>query len=187
MSGWMIFLIALGLAMDCFAVSLGIGTSGNANSLRSVSRLVFHFGLFQAGMTWLGWLAGKTILTYIASFDHWLVFALLGFVGVKMIIESFQNADDDKPTIDPSRGFSLVILSVATSLDALAVGISLALLEVNITVSCIIIGLVSSALSLAGLLAGDFLGKKFGKRMELLGGLILIGIGLRILISHFGA
>jgi putative Mn2+ efflux pump MntP len=183
MSGWEILLIALGLAMDCFAVSLGIGTSGRVNTFRPVFRIIFHFGLFQGLMTFLGWLAGRTILNLIAGFDHWLVLMLLAFVGVRMIIESFSKKEEEEYA-DPSRGWFLVMLAIATSIDALAIGISLALLEVNTLVACLTIGVVSTALSLGGLLGGDFLGKKFGKRMELLGGIILIGIGLRVFLSH---
>ncbi len=183
MTGWMIFLVAIGLAMDCFAVSLGVGTSGKANSARPVFRLVFHFGLFQGLMTFLGWLAGKTILNVIAGFDHWLVLGLLTLVGVHMIVESFNHKVEES-NLDPSRGLTLIILAIATSLDALAVGISMALLDVNVLKACLTIGLVSSALSVAGLLGGDYLGRKFGKRMELLGGIILIGIGLRVLFTH---
>jgi putative Mn2+ efflux pump MntP len=182
MSGWEIFLIALGLAMDCFAVSLGIGTSGRVNTFRPAFRIIFHFGFFQGLMTFLGWLAGRTILNLIAGFDHWLVLLLLVFVGVRMIIESFSKKEEEYA--DPSRGWFLVMLAIATSIDALAIGISLALLEVNTLVACLTIGVVSSALSLGGLLGGDFLGKRFGKRMELLGGIILIGIGLRVFLSH---
>jgi manganese efflux pump family protein len=181
---WTIFLIAIGLAMDCFAVSLGVGTAGTAVGARPTFRLFFHFGLFQAGMTLLGWLAGKTVVTYIASIDHWVAFGLLLFVGVRMLHGGLRK-DTDSPSIpDPSRGLTLVMLSVATSIDALAVGLSLALLSVNVFWAALLIGLVSAVLSLVGLLLGNQLGIRFGKSMEVVGGLILIGIGLRVLITH---
>ena len=181
---WTIFLIAIGLAMDCFAVSLGVGTAGTAVGLRPTFRLFFHFGLFQGGMTLLGWLAGKTIVTFIASVDHWVAFGLLVFVGVRMILGGLRKEGEQPAIPDPSRGMTLVMLSIATSIDALAVGLSLALLEVNVFWSALLIGGVSALLSLVGLLLGNQLGMRFGKSMEVLGGIILIGIGLRVLITH---
>jgi len=181
---WTIFLIAIGLAMDCFAVSLGVGTAGTAVGLRPTFRLFFHFGLFQGGMTLLGWLAGKTVVTYIASVDHWVAFGLLVFVGVRMILGGLRKEGEQPAIPDPSRGMTLVMLSIATSIDALAVGLSLALLEVNVFWSALLIGGVSALLSLVGLLLGNQLGMRFGKSMEVLGGIILIGIGLRVLITH---
>ena len=181
---WSIFLIAVGLAMDCFAVSLGVGTAGTATGPRPTFRLFFHFGLFQGGMTLLGWLAGTTVVTYIANVDHWVAFALLAFVGVRMIKSGLQKAGEEPAIPDPSRGLTLVMLSVATSIDALAVGLSLALLEVNVFWSALLIGGVSAGLSLVGLTLGNQLGMRFGKTMEVIGGVILIGIGLRVVITH---
>jgi manganese efflux pump family protein len=181
---WTIFLIAIGLAMDCFAVSLGVGTAGTATGLRPTFRLFFHFGLFQAGMTLLGYLAGKTVVTYISAIDHWVAFGLLVFVGVRMIRGGLRK-EGEEPTIpDPSRGLTLVMLSIATSIDALAVGLSLALLDVNVFWSALLIGGVSASLSLVGLTLGNQLGIRFGKTMEVIGGVILIGIGMRVLITH---
>jgi putative Mn2+ efflux pump MntP len=181
---WTILLIAIGLAMDCFAVSLGVGTAGTARDRRSTFRLFFHFGLFQAGMTLLGWLAGKTVVSYISTIDHWVAFGLLVFVGVRMIRGGLSKEGLEPAIPDPSRGMTLVMLSVATSIDALAVGLSLALLEVNVFWSAVLIGGVSAALSLVGLTVGNQLGLRFGKTMEVIGGIILIGIGLRVLITH---
>jgi manganese efflux pump family protein len=181
---WTIFLIALGLAMDCFAVSLGVGTAGTATGPRPTFRLFFHFGLFQGGMTLLGWLAGKTVVTYISSIDHWVAFGLLVFVGVRMIRGGLRKEGEEPAIPDPSRGMTLVMLSIATSIDALAVGLSLALLDVNVFWSATLIGGVSAALSLVGLMLGNQLGIRFGKSMEILGGIILIGIGMRVLITH---
>ncbi len=181
---WTIFLIAIGLAMDCFAVSLGVGTAGTATGARPTFRLFFHFGLFQAGMTLLGWLAGKTVVTYISNIDHWVAFGLLTFVGVRMIIGGLRKEGEEPSIPDPSRGLTLVMLSVATSIDALAVGLSLALLSVSVLWAAVLIGGVSAALSLAGLMLGNQLGTRFGKSMEVLGGIILIGIGLRVVLTH---
>jgi putative Mn2+ efflux pump MntP len=176
-------LIAVSMAMDAFAVSLGIGTSQRADQPRARFRLAFHFGLFQFLMPILGWLAGTTIERYISQFDHWIAFILLAYVGIKMI-RSGLNPHQESYASDPSRGGTLVVLAVATSIDALAVGLSLAMLNVQVLTPAIVIGVVTFGMSMAGLLAGHKLGERFGKRMEILGGVILIGIGLRVLITH---
>jgi len=180
-------IISIGLAMDCFAVSLGIGTSPVPTTRRLIFRITYHFGLFQGGMAFLGWLAGTTVVQFISAFDHWIAFILLAYVGSKMIREGLSNHTEDidpEELADPSRGRSLVMLSIATSIDALAVGLSLAFLQANILLSSLSIGVTSSLLSLVGLLVGKNLSNRFGKRMEILGGVILLLIGLRILISH---
>ena len=180
-------IISIGLAMDCFAVSLGIGTSPVPTTRRLIFRISYHFGLFQGGMTFLGWLAGATVVQFISAFDHWIAFGLLAYVGGRMIREGLSNHTEDidpAELSDPSRGRSLVMLSIATSIDALAVGLSLAFLQANILLSSLSIGLTSTALSLVGLLVGKKLSNRFGKRMEILGGVILLLIGLRIVISH---
>ena len=179
-----ILLIAIGLAMDCFAVSLGIGTTQHINGPRPVFRLSFHFGLFQALMPVLGWLAGYNLARFISAFDHWIAFGLLTFVGLHMIKEGLSPDDEDEVSQDPSRGRTLVMLSVATSIDAFAVGFSLAALGTPIITPAIIIGLTAGVLSLSALFLGRFLGRVVGSRMEIIGGLILIFIGLRVLISH---
>jgi putative Mn2+ efflux pump MntP len=175
--------LGVGLAMDAFAVSLGIGTGRQAEGRRAQFRLAFHFGWFQMMMTIIGWLAGSTIAGLIDQFDHWVAMALLAYVGGNMI-RSGLNPDVDCNRCDPSRGKTLVILCVATSIDALAVGLSMAMLRNSIWIPSIIIGVVTFFISGMGLLAGDRLGVKFGKRMEIVGGLILIGIGLRVLATH---
>ena len=135
-------------------------------------------------MAFIGWIAGKSIVDLIANFDHWIAFGLLALVGGRMIIEGLKPDEKQRFIRDPSRGKSLVMLSVATSIDALAVGLSLAVLKVNIWLSSFVIGAASTILSLAGLLIGNRLSKSFGKRMEIVGGVILNIIGLRILITH---
>jgi len=169
--------------MDAMAVSLGIGTTGQAKDRRSKFRLAFHFGVFQTGMTLLGWLAGSTIATFIDSIDHWVAMALLGYVGVNMIRSGF-NPQAETYASNPSKGGTLLMLCVATSLDALAVGLSMAMLKTSIIFPALLIGVVASALSAIGLLAGTRLGETFGKRMEIIGGLILIGIGVRVVLTH---
>ena len=176
-------IIAFGLAMDAFTVSLGVGTTGKANALRPVFRLSFHMGLFQGLMTFLGWLAGSSIAGLIANFDHWIALGLLAFVGIRMI-RSGLNPDLELHPQDASRGLSLMIVCIATSIDALAVGLSLAMLKVHILNTSLVIGGVTTGLSLVGLFSGNQLGEHFGKRMEILGGLLLTGIGLRILLNH---
>ena len=178
-----ILLIALGLAMDCFAVSLGIGCSPAKKDFGTYFRVAFHFGLFQGGMTFFGWLGGSTITHLISNYDHWIAFGLLAFVGVRMIRESLSKNEEEDPC-NPSRGKTLIMLSIATSIDALAVGLSLALVDGSILVSSLVIGITSLLLSVLGLFIGGRLGCKFGKRMELIGGLVLIGIGIRVLLSH---
>jgi manganese efflux pump family protein len=178
-----ILLIAVGLAMDALAVSLGIGTTPYANDRRPIFRLAFHFGFFQFLFPVLGWLGGMSIQSLIASFDHWIAFGLLAFVGGRMVRSGF-DADSETHSSDPSRGRMLVLLSVAVSIDALAIGLSLAVMNVNIFYPAVIIGIVTGTLSLLGLRIGSRLGQAFGKRMEIVGGLILIFIGLRVLLSH---
>ena len=178
-----ITLISIGLAMDALAVSLGIGTAGQIASLRGKIRLAAHFGIFQSGMTALGWLAGGTIVHYVKGFDHWIAFALLGYVGINLI-RSGLDKDGKAFAQDPSTGKVLVILSFATSIDAFSVGLSIAFLNVPVLLSVMMIGIVALLLSTMGLFAGIRLGETFGKRMEILGGLILLGIGIRVVLMH---
>ena len=178
-----ITLISIGLAMDALAVSLGIGTAGQIDNLRGKIRLAVYFGIFQSGMTTLGWLAGETIVNYVKGVDHWIAFALLGYVGINLIRAGLSK-DFKAFEKDPSTGRTLVILSFATSIDAFAVGLSIAFLNVPILLSVIMIGIITLILSAVGLFAGIRLGESFGKRMEIFGGLILIGIGIRIVFTH---
>jgi len=177
--------IALALAMDAFAVSLGLGMSLKPATGEQTFRLAFHFGLFQFLMPVIGWAAGEGLIKYIRAYDHWVAFGLLFVVGAKMVFESFKRDQAQrikKP--DPTKGFSLFILSVATSLDALAVGLSLAALRVDIIYPAVVIGLVAFVITVAGMKIGPLFGKVIGKRAELLGGIILIIIGVKILIDH---
>jgi putative Mn2+ efflux pump MntP len=181
-----VFLIALSMAMDAFAVCIGAGTTGQADGRRPTFRLAFHFGLFQFLMPVVGWLAGTTVDRYIAAFDHWIAFFLLAFVGVRMLRSGFDPNGEEKKN-DPSRGWTLILLSIAVSIDALAIGLSLALIGVSIWYPGLVIGVVTGLMSWLGLRLGGRLGEKFGKRMEIIGGLVLIGIGIRIVASHLMA
>jgi len=176
------FLIALSMAMDAFAVSICSGVKIGPGP-RPVFRIAFHFGLFQALMPVIGWLFGNTIEPLVKNYDHWVAFGLLAFVGIRMIRSGLSKYDEEIVK-DPSRGWTMVMLSIAVSIDALAVGLSLAFLNVNIWNPALIIGLVTGALSLIGLRVGNGVGRRFGKPVEVLGGLVLIGIGFRILMSH---
>lgn len=178
-----IVMIALGLSMDAFAVSIAAGTSSHMSGKRAAFRISFHFGLFQFFMPVIGWISGNAVERIIASVDHWIAFLLLTVVGGRMIKSAFQNREDSFKR-DPSRGLTLIVLSLATSIDAFAVGMSLAILKVRIWFPSILIGIITGSLSLLGISMGNFLGRSFGKGMEILGGLILITIGIRILLSH---
>lgn len=177
-----ILMIALGLAMDAFAVSIAAGTSGKLAGKRATFRLSFHFGLFQAMMPVIGWFAGIRIADLISAVDHWVAFGLLLMVGGRMVRSSF-NPESESFSSDPSRGASLVLLSLATSIDALAVGLSLAMMQINIWYPSVIIGMITALLSVIGIRAGKYFGKRLGPRMELVGGIILILIGLKILLT----
>ncbi len=178
-----IIIIALGLSLDAFAVSLSAGAGGNLKDQRSGFRLAFHFGLFQFLMPVIGWLIGYQLAPLVKSIDHWIAFGLLVFVGSKMIRESLEKSDAPTAT-DPSKGRNMVMLSLATSIDAMAVGFSFAMLNITIWYPAIMIGIITAVVSVVGIYMGKILGSIVGKRMELIGGLTLIGIGLSILYSH---
>jgi len=183
--GWVSLLAVAGaLAMDACAVSIVAGLTVNPLTGRHVFRLAFHFGLFQAIMPLLGWIGGRAIYAYIAPFDHWVAFGLLALVGGRMALGAMRGEDDRPPSKDPTSGWQLVFLSVATSIDALAVGLSLAMLGSGIVVPAIVIGLVAAFFTTVGMLLGRRIGILWGKRVEMLGGLVLIGIGVRIVVEH---
>ena len=179
-----LFGIAVALAMDAFAVALGTGMNLATLTGRHLFRLGFHFGLFQALMPIIGWLAGIGFQQQIAAWDHWIAFGLLAFVGGHMLWEAWSEDHEEKDSKDPTRGLSLVILSVATSIDALAVGFSLSVLGVSIWTPALVIGLIAGVLTVIGMLIGRRAGNHWGPRVEIFGGLILIGIGLKILVEH---
>ncbi len=178
----LVFFIALCLSVDCFAVALSGSISLKSFSLLRVLRVSSSFGLFQALMPVIGWLAGRAAVEFIGNYDHWVALALLVVVGGRMMWESFRGSPEK--SIDITKGFMLLTLSVATSLDALAVGLTFALLEVDIRLSSLTIGVVAFVVTLVGFMLGRKVGSVVGKRAEFVGGVILISIGLRIFLSH---
>lgn len=181
-----IFLIAIGLAMDAFAVSVVTGSVYRELHVRHVLRMALFFGGFQAVMPVIGFLAGLGFRDYISSYDHWIAFGLLAFVGGKMVYESVKIESAEK-NLDPSNLLILLALAVATSIDALAVGITLSLLDTPIAVDATVIGLVTFVLSYAGVAIGKRFGHFFESRIEVFGGLILVAIGVQILVEHLAA
>jgi manganese efflux pump family protein len=176
---------ALALAMDAFAVSAAVAATLPALTGRHTFRLAWHFGLFQFLMPVIGWAAGSTLAQRLAAVDHWIAFGLLALLGGRMIWSSFSGRDEREPqAADPTRGWSLVLLAVATSIDALAVGVSLGFLRVSIWLPSVVIGLITGAVSFVGTRLGRRVGQALGDWAERIGGLVLIGIGVRILISH---
>jgi putative Mn2+ efflux pump MntP len=185
MNFFVVLAIALALAMDAFAVSIGVSLMHKGLTRGQTFRLSFHFGFFQFIMPLLGWAAGRNILKYIEAYDHWVAAGLLVFVGGRMIFESFgREARLAKKSADLTKGFSLVVLSVATSLDALAVGLSLAALHAPILYPAAVIGFVAFMVTASGTKVGPALGRLIGKRAELAGGLVLILIAIKILADH---
>lgn len=178
-----IFFIAVGLAMDAFAVSVASGLAVSRLRVRYALRLALFFGFFQAFMPVAGWLLGLGFRQTIQAFDHWLAFGLLAAIGLKMIYESFKLEKAENPT-DTLSTSVLLVLSVATSIDALAVGLTLTFIKVPIVTPAVIIGLVTFVISFTGVYLGHKFGHFFEKKIEALGGLILIGIGLKILLEH---
>ncbi len=181
-----ILAIAVALAMDAFAVSVAAGLSLKTVDVRQTFRLSWHFGLFQALMPILGWGGGYLVRGYIEHYDHWVAFGLLAFVGGHMLKEAFEEDDNGQERKDPTKGLTMVMLSVAVSIDALAVGLSLAVLHVTILFPAVIIGIVALVTTIAGLQIGQKISKFSHLQMytEILGGIVLIGIGLKILWEH---
>ena len=186
--GWLSLLaVAVALAMDAFAVAIVTGLTLERMTRRHVLRLAFYFGLFQAMMPVVGWLAGRAVHQYIAAFDHWVACGLLAFVGAKMCWGALHGEVDTKPSGDPTSGWTVLLLSVATSIDALAVGLSLAMIDATILVPAVVIGLVAALLTATGMGLGRRIGALWGKRVEVLGGLILVGLGIKIVVEHLRA
>jgi putative Mn2+ efflux pump MntP len=178
-----IMVIAVGLAMDAFAVSIVSGSAYKRLNIKHAFRIAFFFGGFQAFMPLIGSLAGLTVREYTANYDHWIAFVLLAGVGGKMIYEAFKIGPADN-SLNPANIFVLLVLSVATSIDALAVGVTLSFLKVPIAAAVTIIGLVTFILSYVGVFIGKKFGHFFESKIEAVGGLILIGLGAKILIQH---
>ena len=178
-----IIFLSFALAFDAFAVSVVAGTRQDVNNPKARFRLSFHFGLFQLIMPLLGWFVGHQIANLFSNLDHWIAFAILSYIGIKMIREKATN-EAETTNNNPSKGKNLILLSVATSIDALAVGFSLALLKVEVLFAAICIGLITGCLSLLGIYIGKYFGNKFSKYAKITGGLILISIGIKIVLEH---
>ncbi|MBN1912019.1 MAG: manganese efflux pump [Pirellulales bacterium] len=178
--------IAVALAMDAMAVSIAVGTRLVEITPRHVFRLAFHFGLFQAMMPVIGWTAGWSLAEVLARYDHWIAFCILAGVGLKMLDDAIRD-NKARLAADPTRGWSLVGLSVATSLDALAVGFSIALIGLSVWKPAVVIGLVAAAASTLGITLGARWRVAWGRWAEAAGGVILIGIGVSIVMSHLNA
>lgn len=181
-----IWLLAVSLAIDCFTVSITSGIILHRIRWGIFLKMAFLFGLFQAAMPFLGWLGASRFNHLIETYDHWIAFALLAFLGIRMIRE--HSKDEEERSFDPTRMKVILTLAVATSIDALAVGISFAFTGFR-TLSSLLypltaIGIASFVISLAGSLIGVFFGKRFNLRVEIFGGLVLIGIGVKILFEH---
>lgn len=186
-----LFLLAAGLCFDTFAVSLtgGICTRGSL-SVRQILKIIFCFAVFQAALAFAGWLLGYSVSDYISKVDHWVAFVLLGYIGVKMIVEGCSGEEEHVSKSSLLNNRQLVLLSVATSIDAVAVGITLAMVKLQflkIGVCTAMVFVCTALASLAGLLGGRRLGAGIGRKSEILGGVILIAIGIKILVEHLSA
>ena len=178
-----ILILAVGVSMDAFAVSICKGLSVCKVRPRHAGLTALWFGGFQALMPLIGYFVGVAFTDFVTSIDHWIAFVLLGIIGGKMVKESFEK--DECCCTDPDFSFrTMLAMAVATSIDALAVGVSLAFLKVNIWAAVLMIGLTTGAFSAAGVYVGNIFGNKYKSKAELAGGLILILIGAKILYEH---
>jgi len=178
-----IILIAIGLSMDAFAVSITLGLSVKKPRLKEFVIPGIYFGAFQALMPLIGYFAGTIFANKIQTLDHWIAFVLLGLIGGKMIKESFSK-DEEKSGGNGFQFLNMLLLAVATSIDALAVGVTFAFFEINIFAAIIIIGFTTCVISIGGVKIGNIFGAKFKSKAELLGGVVLVGLGVKILIEH---
>ena len=178
-----ISIIAVALAMDAFAVALAAAAAGFASNRRAVFRLSFHFGLFQAIMPVLGWSMGLSVERYVAPYDHWVAFFLLSLVALRMISAGLNSVAAPRRG-DPSRGWTLVMLSTATSIDALAIGLTLAALNVSVIYPAAVIGVITCGMCVLAIVCGRRLGPHFGDRAQIAGGVILFLVGVRVLVTH---
>ena len=184
-----LLLMGVGLAMDAFAVSICKGLSMRKVNKKQCLVIGLFFGGFQALMPFIGWALGSQFEQYITSIDHWIAFILLGFIGGKMVVEAIREKDEavEVGKMDPPLDLKeMFILAIATSIDALAVGITFAFLQVPIVEAISIIGITTFVISVIGVYVGNFFGNRYKKKAELAGGMILILIGLKILLEHLG-
>ncbi len=180
------FLLALGLSMDAVAVSISSGMCRPGERFWRLLRMPLAFGFFQALMPLLGWLGGAAVVGHVATWDHWLAFALLAGIGGKMLWESWRGGDEACASADPFAWGRLTVLAIATSIDALAAGLTIALIELPVAFTLAIIGGTTTALCLPAVLLAGRLGERWAGRAEIAGGLVLIGIGVKILVDHLG-
>lgn len=179
-----LFILAVGLSMDAFAVAISKGLSMKKMSFKNAIIIALYFGIFQAGMPLIGYFLGTQFEDKITAFDHWIVFFLLGFIGINMIREAL-SPDDEEDEDNASLSFkTMSVLAIATSIDALAVGVTFAFFKVNIIPAVSFIGIVTFTLSILGVKIGNVFGSRYKSKAELAGGLILIGMGIKILLSH---
>lgn len=178
-----IILIAISLSFDTFAVSVSSGLILKKIDFFNATKIAITLAVFQAAMPVIGWLAGSGIKSYAESYDHWIAFGILALLGGKMIYESFKNDPEDR-SFNPLDIKVMIGMAIATSIDALIVGFSFALLDYKILISVGIIGSVTYVVAMLGMLFGKKIGVRMGRRMEILGGLMLMLIGLKILIEH---
>jgi len=178
LSIWAILGIAVGLAMDAFSVSMAVAAGGRTP--RQTFRLSFHFGLFQFFMPLLGGFVGRTFSAAFAAYDHWIAFGILGLIGAHMIVESVWGKEE-KAARDRSKGWSLVFLATATSIDALGVGFSMGLIGQRMLTPCLVIGVVAAGLSFVGVKLGRRLSAVFGRWAEAFGGVVLIVLAVKML------
>ena len=178
MNSWEILILAFVLGIDAFSVALAVGTG--SSTFRQTFRLSFHFGLFQFLMPIVGWLLGRNIISLIQRYDHWVAFALLSVIGAKMIYEAFRHRPE-KATADRTRGWNLVALSTATSIDALGAGVGMGILGTSLLYPCAIIGITAAAMTLIGIKLGSVISVIIGSRMEAVGGVVLILLSLKML------
>jgi putative Mn2+ efflux pump MntP len=178
-----IILIAIGLSMDAFAVSIVLGLSVKAPKKIQYIIPGLYFGFFQALMPLTGYFAGTLFADKIQSFEHWITFILLGFIGGKMVKDSFSK-EEEKPKDNPFNFVKMLLLAIATSIDALAVGVTFAFFKINAFMAILIIGFTTFSLSIAGVKIGNIFGMKYKSRAEFIGGAVLVILGLKILIDH---
>ncbi len=183
-----LLLIGVGLSMDAFAVAICKGLGMSRLNMKQAAVIALFFGAFQAIMPLIGWAAGSWLADLITPIDHWVAFALLAFVGGKMLWDAFHEEDDENPDqMDAKLDLKeLLMLAIATSIDALAVGITFAFLQTDIVPSVAIIGCTTFVISFAGVAVGHFFGARFEKPATIVGGVVLILIGLKILLEHLG-
>lgn len=179
-----LILLSIGLSVDSFAVSVSTGVIISEITFRKATRIAFSLAIFQAVMPLIGWVIGTRIESFVKNFDHWLAFGLLAIIGGKMIVESLKTHQEDGKKQNPLELKVLLGMSLATSIDALVVGISFGFIKVDLWLATFIIGFTTFVFSMLGILFGKKIGGQFGKKMEIVGGIVLILIGAKILLDH---